>query len=184
MQAAQPKGTVSRALSALQHLGFIETIAGERQTLVRVVNWERLLDSWLETYRAPRAYAGGLVTARDGFDAVRQVAEELQKRDVPYFLSGLAAAAHYTKFGNFRRVLVYVDSLPSDVRERFNVSEDMRGRNILFVRDDGNAKIGVEQLGPYNFVSPYMTLMDLAHEPERAEEATEAMRRMIRGMWQ
>lgn len=183
IEAMQPKGTVSRALSTLQHLGFIQAIGGQKQMLFRVTHWERLLDAWLETYKAPRTYASGLVSARDGFDAMMQVASELQKRNVPHYFSGLAAAAHYTKFGSFRRVLVYVDTLPSESLERFNVSEDVRGRNILFLKDDANAKIGVDAFKNCNFVSPYITLMDLAREPERSEEATEAMRRMIKQFW-
>lgn len=183
IEATQPKGTVSRALSTLQHLGFIEAITDQKQALFRVTHWDRLLDAWLEAYKAPRTYASGLVSARDGFDAMTQVADELRKRNVPYYFSGLAAAAHYTKFGSFRRVLVYIDTVPSELRERFNVSDDTRGRNVLFLRDDGNAKIGADHVDNYNFVSPYVTLMDLTREPERSEEATEAMRRMIRQIW-
>lgn len=177
-----PKGTVSRALSALADLGFVE-IATKNRHIVHVAAWEALLDSWLERYRAPRPLAAGLVTARSGAEVLEAVTSGLMRQSISYAVSGLAAAAFYTQFGSYRRVLIYVDALPQAAQERFHLSDDMRGRNIIFRHWDPNAGLGATKVGSFVFSSPFLTLMDLASEPERAEEASEAVRQVVRSMW-
>lgn len=178
--AFQPKGAVSKSISVLQEMGLIEEVQVARTSRVRVTNWQALLDAWYETYKRPQPYGFGLSAAGDGVRTMKEISEVLNSSGTQAIFGGLSAAAEYTRFGGFRRVLVYVDSLSTKARLTFNVSDDPRGRNILFVRKDSNAEIGADQHGSLRLTSPYLTLLDLRFEPERSEEASEAMRRMIK----
>ncbi len=59
------------------------------------------------------------------------------------------------------------------------IEDDPRGRNIAIAWDEGNAPIGERQLGRATLVSPVLTYLDLASEPERAAEARKEMRRYL-----
>src|SRR5665213_2661932 len=144
-----------------------------------------LLDGWAEQYQPAKAIAFGLISSRSGEQTLHDVERKLAERNVKVTFTGLSAAAYYAHFGSFRRVRLYTSqTLDLAMRRVLNITEDSRGRNVAICLDNGQAHIG-RTVGtdgiPY--ASPVLAYLDLRDEPERAAEAAEALRRVLRDMW-
>jgi hypothetical protein len=178
------KGSLSRTLRALVEQGYVTTRREGRLEKLSVNEWSTLLDAWVEHYRAPNPTTIGLVASRRGEETLEKVRDVFVSHGIEPIFTGLPAAAAYTNFGAFRRVRLYVDKVPNrDIRARLNVTEDTRGRNVIVNVNDENARIGAREMGAFAYVSPILAYLDLHDEPERADEAREELRRVIRDMW-
>jgi hypothetical protein len=182
---ALDKGSLSRIIRALSDEHYVNVERQGRASVVTVTSWSTLLDAWAEQYRAPKAVAFGLLSSRSGEQTLHDVERRLSERNVAATFTGLPAAAYYARFGSFRRVRLYVPQAPDlDMRRALNITDDIRGRNVAICVDDGRARIG-RTVGtdgiPY--ASPVLTYLDLRDEPERATEAAESLRRVLRDMW-
>jgi hypothetical protein len=177
------KGSVSRILGALQTGGYVHADSSA-PSIVALAEPRTLLDAWAEHYRPRPPVAYGLLATRDGKQTEGRVHEILQAHDVNVIFSGLPAAAAYSSFGSFRRVLGYVDAgLDRAARDALMVSADHRGRNVVLVEDDGGAQIGAEVKRGRRYASPILAYLDLQREAERSDEAREELRRVIEAQW-
>lgn len=178
------KGYVSKIVAALSERGYTKQVISAVPTAIQVVDPTLLLDAWRERYKPEPPTSWGLVAARDGSETARKVAESLSDAGVAYAITGLGAAAHYTTFGSFRRVDVYIaKELPSSAASRLRTGTGERGRNVALYLDSANTSIGVVGDEPTRLASPVLTYLDLLHLPERSSEAAEEMRRYLDQQW-
>jgi hypothetical protein len=176
-------GYVTRILNALIDDGFVTERRVGRRRLVKVVDPQSLLTAWDEAYKRPEPFAYALLAAPDGFHARLRVATSLRTHGVRYAMTGLAAAAEYTRFGSFRRVTVYVPRSARSAKLDWAFEDDARGRNVAFVDEADVARIGSRELSGTTFASPILTYLDLRFDSERAEEARVELRRVIEKSW-
>ncbi len=179
------KGSLSRIIRALTEQRYVNMERQGRASVVTVASWSTLLDGWAEQYQPAKAIAFGLISSRSGEQTLHDVERKLAERNVKVTFTGLSAAAYYAHFGSFRRVRLYTSqTLDLAMRRVLNITEDSRGRNVAICLDNGQAHIG-RTVGtdgiPY--ASPVLAYLDLRDEPERAAEAAEALRRVLRDMW-
>lgn len=178
------KGYVSKIVAALSERGYVEQVASSGHTEIQVVRPMVLLDAWRERYKPEKPISWGLIAARDGPETSRKLAEILSSSGVPYAVTGLAAAAHYARFGSFRRVDAYIGkALPPSVALQLRAGTGERGRNVALYIDSANTSIGVTRAEDTCFSSSVLTYVDLAHLPERSSEAAEKMRRYLEQRW-
>jgi hypothetical protein len=178
------KGYVSKIVAALSAQGYIEQVSQRRSRALRVVDPLVLLDAWRERYKPKHPRLWGLVAARSGPEALGKAASGLSEARIDYAISGLGAAAHYTNFGSFRRVDVYIGEAPPErVSTRLNIGTNERGRNIAFHDDFSIASIGLNDADGTNFVSPILAYLDLTNLPERSAEASDEMRHYLVTRW-
>lgn len=178
------KGYISKILSELLRHGFVLKLSKGRLNEIHVVDPMVLLDAWSENYRGPAPTMWSLIAARDGVEAAHKLAHILRDADMTYALTGLAAAAEYSKFGSYRRVDAYIaEVLPDDIEHRLHLGGDQRGRNVAIHLDPANASIGALGSTELRLASSVITYLDLAHIPERSNEAREQMRRYLERQW-
>jgi hypothetical protein len=120
----------------------------------------------------------GHVPARSGLELLQRVGQELSAWGVPYAATGLGAAWLQAPFANFRLVTIYIAEWPSeDVLERLSWREDAEGANLWLVRPkDDDVFRGGGTTDGIPHVSAVQTYLDLKAQPERSEEAAEALR--------
>lgn len=178
------KGYISKIVTALSKKGYVEEISLKRSRALCVVDPVMLLDGWRERYNMKRPRFWGLLATHSGLETIKRSAKSLESAAVDYAISGLGAAAHYTGFGSFRRVDVYVSGAPPEaVASELNIGTNERGRNIAFHDDLANASIGLNRGDGIRFVSPILTYLDLSNLSERSEEAADEMRRYLVTQW-
>lgn len=178
------KGYVSKVVAELTNAGYIENRLDREERTITVGSPVVLLDAWAEHYKPKEVFARGLIAARDGFDAVDKLSAMLSAASIKFALTGLPAAAHYARFGAFRRADVYVArSLPDEVLKDLHAGADERGRNVFIKVDELGTSLGSAGEGMRRFASPVLTYLDLLHLPERSEEARDAMRAYLERQW-
>ncbi|MDB5072792.1 MAG: hypothetical protein JWM87_3903 [Candidatus Eremiobacteraeota bacterium] len=179
------KGSLSRIIRALSDERYVNVEHQRRASVITVASWSILLDAWAERYRPAKPVAFGLVSSRSGEQTLHDVERRLSEQNVTATFTGLPAAAYYARFGSFRRVRLYLPQSPDiEIRRTLNVADDVRGRNVAICVDDGRARIG-RTVGAdgVTYASPVLAYLDLRDEPERAAEAAESLRRVLREMW-
>jgi hypothetical protein len=92
----------------------------------------------------------------------------------------LAAAWAYEPFAAYRTATIYVKQRPGTVTMKLiGAREAAAGANLwLVVPNDAGVFAETRALDGIPCVSPLQTYLDLKEQPERAEEATEALRRV------
>ncbi len=183
-EAGLDKGYVSKIVQRLADDGYVRKRASFRARLVEVSEPLALFTAWRERYRTPQPRSFALLSGRDGFETTERAVQALVAHGTRYALTGLAAAAEYTRFGSYRRVRLYVDGPISDaVATQLELEDSSRGRNLWIAHPTGAQMIGLADRHGQTFVSPIVACLDLAGEPERAEEATTEMQRLIERLW-
>ena len=178
------KGYLSKIIRELSAQGYVEETSAQRWRSLRVTDPRVLLDAWRERYKPSPARLWGLVAARNGSEALDKTVQALVEADIQFVVGGLGAAAHYTHFGSFRRIDIFIDGALSDTAMvQLRASSIQRGRNVAFHDDFANAALGTTESSSARFTSPVLTYLDLSHLPERSEEAAEEMRRYILARW-
>lgn len=178
------KGYISKIVTALSEKGYVDQVSQQRSRAVRVVNPFVLLDAWRERYKAKRPRFWGLVAAHNGPEALGKAAKAISAAHIDYAITGFGAAAHYSNFGSFRRVDIYLgEALPEAVSAHLNVGTNERGRNVALHDDFSIASVGLSGAGEARFVSPVLAYLDLSNLPERSAEASDEMRRYLATRW-
>lgn len=178
------KGYVSKIITVLSERRYVEEISVGRSRTLRVIDPVVLLDAWRERYKMKRPQFWGLLATHNGSETTRRSARSLKDAAVDYAIGGLGAAAHYTHFGMFRRVDVYLNGAPPvALMSELNIGTTERGRNIAFHDDFANASLGRTLDDGIHFVSPILTYLNLSSLPERSEEASNEMRRYLIARW-
>jgi hypothetical protein len=170
------KGFTSRIISRLEEDGLV---AREPDGGIRPRDPDRLLDAWREDYDfAKHQIFRSHLAARSGEEALRLLAEGLQRQRVGHAATGLAAAWLLTRFAGFRLVTVYVAEHPAPkVLERLGLREEERGANVwLVVPKDEGVFQGAEESDRVVSVHPVQAYIDLKDQPERAKEAADHLR--------
>ncbi len=178
------KGYVSKIVTALSEQGYIDQVFQRRSFALHVNDPLVLLDAWRERYKPKHPRFWGLVAAHNGSEALGKAVKALSGARIDFAITGLGAAAHYTNFGSFRRVDVYIgEALPAAVSAKLNIGTNERGRNIALHDDFSIASIGLNDADGTRFVSPVLAYLDLSNLPERSAEASDEMRRYLVTRW-
>ena len=175
------EGHVSRIIGKLVDTGLVER-ADEG---IRVVDADLLLDAWREEYRFDRhTVIPGHVAARSGIELVHSLAGKLSEFEVPYAVTGLAAAWLWTKHAGFRISTMYLSGFPSTaLLSDLGFRDAPRGANTwLVVPNDQGVFHGSSQLEGIRCIHPVQVYLDLAGHPERSQEAADELRsRLLMG---
>lgn len=166
-------GYVSRTVSRLVASGLLAREKGR----VTVPDRKLLVDAWREAYRfsahdVVRCHSH----ARSGEELAERVGAALEPI-ARHAFTGLAAAWQLTHFAAYRLVTVYVDApVSTDLLDRLEAREEPRGANLWLVRPaDSGVFIGQPNAGGLQCVSAVQAWLDLEDQPERAQEAAEAL---------
>jgi hypothetical protein len=172
------KGFVSRTLRRLETGGFVERETGGT---IRVSDPAKLLAAWRAAYDFQRhRIIRAVVAARSGPDLLQQVASSLHDAQLRFAATGLAAAWVYAPFATYRIATLYLEREPASATMKLLGAREMTaGANLwLVVPADDGVFDGAREVGGIPVVSPLQTYLDLAAQPERAEEAAEELRRV------
>jgi hypothetical protein len=177
-KTAVDKGFVSRTVQRLEQAGFV---ARDESGLVRATAPGELLAAWRAAYDFSRHdITRAVIAARSGPDVLSRASGALRRMDVRHAATGLAAAWVYEPFAAYRTATVYVERQPSEATlKALGAREAPSGANLwLVVPNDQGVFAEARDVGGLPCVSPLQTYLDLKGQPERAEEAAEALRRV------
>jgi len=172
-------GYVSRICRRLENEQLIERNA---ERAVRARDPGVLLDAWQARYDFQKHdLIRGHVSARSGEELAGRVANACDSRNVPYALTGLAAAWRLAPFAGYRLVSVYVNKRVNDsFLSSINWRGDERGANLWLVRpNDDGVFHGQSEIDGVSCVSAVQTYLDLRAMPERADEAASHLREAL-----
>lgn len=171
------KGFLSRTVQRLEQAGFV---ARDENGLIRATAPGELLAAWRAAYDFSRHdITRAVVAARSGRDVLDRVSKVLRSMEVRHAATGLAAAWAYEPFAAYRTSTVYVERRPGeDALREMGAREAPSGANLwLVVPNDQGVFAEARDVGGTPCVSPLQTYLDLKGQPERAEEAAEALGR-------
>ncbi len=167
---------VSRVVRKLRALGLVENTPNG----VRVVDPDRMLESWRDEYRFDRhRILKGHISAPISMPVVEVIGKALTRYGVRYAVTGLAGAWAYTQFASHRLSTVYVDAEPTDeMLADLGFRGESRGANTWFVLpNDEGVFDGSNIVGGTWCAHPVQVYLDLKAHPERSAEAAEELRR-------
>lgn len=176
-EANVDKGFVSRIVQRLEHAGLLVRDADGR---VHANDPGQLLAAWRASYDFSRHdITRAVVASRSGTDTLLRANRALQDAGLRHAATGLAAAWAYVSFAAYRTATVYVERRPNtEVMRQMGAREASAGTNLwLVVPNDEGVFAQAQIVGGTPCVSPLQTYLDLKGQPERAEEAAEALRR-------
>jgi len=178
------EGYASRVLGKMRDEGVI-LVEGNR---LRLVDRLAMLDAWRSEYEFLE-----LVHVRKGHLSVESgqtlaVLAERLNETCDYAMTGLGAAALMTGFGNHRLVTSFVASAPDDAMLRsLGIRPEERGANVWLAQPKDDAVFwGAHTLegSSVRCAAKLQVYLDLKAQPERAEEATTAIREELKRQWQ
>lgn len=155
-----------------------ELILKEQRSL-RVRDPNLLLRAWQEQYRFDKhEIIRGHVAARNGEALLQTVSTTLASQQLEHAATGLAGAWLLSHFAMFRLATVYVRKRPRDeTLQAMEFREQTAGANLwLVVPNDEGVFERTRHVEDLPCVSPLQVYLDLASQPERAEEAAERLR--------
>ena len=170
-------GHVSRLVKRLTKA---DLVAKESDGLIVVPSPSRLLDAWREGNAHRHEVIEGHLPGRSGEERARRLDDALNRKGRPsgHALTGLAAAWAYTGASGFRSVACYVKG--RDAVERLDDAgfrDHSEAPNLrLMIPDDVGVFDGARTVDGLRCVAPAQAYVDLAGEPERAEEFAESLR--------
>jgi hypothetical protein len=173
------KGYVSKLLTRLGDAGFVEWIEAERGHGYQLLDRERLLSAWRESYSfKDQRIIRGSVAERTPEGVLRRLVGPLGRGARDVAITGLAAAWHYDRHAGFRLSSIYVSPLPDEASlSAVGFREVESGANVWLVEPaDAGVFWGCVEEDGLSYVSPLQAYLDLKDHPERAEEAADSLR--------
>jgi len=169
------EGYTSRVVRKLIENQFV----ARKREGIRIRDADRLLDAWHEVYRFDKhTLLPGHIAAGSGERLAHAVAGSLAANNVPYAITGLAAAWAWTRHASFRLLTVYLREHPSaKLTTSLGFRKESRGANIwLVVPNDQGVFHGAQLVRGMRCVHPVQAYLDLKDHPERAREAADELR--------
>lgn len=169
-------GLASRVIRRLVADGLL---ARDDDDSIVVPDAALLLDAWREHYRFDKHHViRGLIAARTGEAAIRQMAAIAASEEWRHAATGLAGAWLLDHFAAFRLATLFIDRLPSEeALERMGFRQEERGANAwLVVPADDGVFVGASGQGGIQCAHPVQVLLDLKGHPERSAEAAAHLR--------
>jgi hypothetical protein len=173
------EGFTSRIVRQLEEKRLVER---NKNGAVKVANFDAMLDGWREAYDFSKHHiVRGHVAARSSDELLRQLVEQLKRRQIEHAATGLAGAWLLNQFVGFRLVVCYVGQVPPDeARQSMGLHEEQRGENVwLVVPNDEGVFHGVAESEGIRCVHPVQVYLDLKDHPERSAEAAEQLRQKL-----
>jgi predicted RecB family endonuclease len=173
------EGFTSRIVRGLEEQRLI---AREPDGTVRVSTYDTLLDAMREAYDfSKHQIVRGHLAVRSGDEAMRRLAESLQRENIEYAATGLAGAWLWSGFVGFRLVVLFVSELPdAKACGQMGFHEIERGENVWLVQpDDAGVFDGSEVRDGIFCAHPVQIYLDLKDHPERSTEAADELRKKI-----
>ena len=171
-------GYTSKVARRLEDLDLVHR---HDNNAVAPVSREALLDAWAGENAYRHEVVAGHVSGRSGEERARRLADVLNQNGISHAFTGLAAAWAYTHAASFRSVSCYVaresNSDPAAVAATIGFRTDTEAPNLrLLIPDDDGVFDGARVVEGLRCVAPQQVYVDLAHEPERADEFAAAIR--------
>ncbi len=169
------EGYTSRVVRKLIENRFIS----RQRKGIEVRDADLLLDAWREVYRFDKhTLLPGHIAAVSGEGLAHAAAQTLAENDVPYAITGLAAAWAWTRHASFRLLTVYLHEHPSaKLTTSLGFRKESRGANTwLVMPNDEGVFHGAQQVNGIRCVHPVQAYLDLKDHPERAREAADELR--------
>lgn len=157
-----------------------ELVARGTDGKLSLADYDTMLDAWSEAYdftkhRIVRAH----IAARSGEEALRRVADNLERSNLTWAATGLSGAWLVNPFASFRLSTFFVSQIPPSL-EAMGMREESRGENIwLVVPNDHGVFDGAADFGGIRCVHPVQIYVDLKGHPERSAEAAEDLRARV-----
>lgn len=168
------EGYTSRVVARLHDDHLLER---NEDGAVRARDPNLLLDAWREAYDfGKHDLLTGHIAARSGGALMNNLADVL--RDQGGAITGLGAAWLLTHFAGFRLVTAYLREPPEPAfLDRIGFRQEERGANVwLVVPNDEGVFHGEALQDGIPCVHPVQVYLDLAAQPERAEDAAAELR--------
>jgi hypothetical protein len=172
-------GFTSRIVKRLVEDGLL---ARDKNRAIRVVDPDRLLDAWRETYDFTKhTLIKGVIAARESGALVQLLGEAFEKAGLKHAATGLAGAWRLSPFAGFRIATFFVEQRPSDeVMKALYFREEPRGANVwLAVPNDEGVFDGAREVDGVSCAHPVQVYLDLLGHPERAQEAAVELRKQL-----
>ena len=138
-----------------------------------------MLDAWAEVYAFEKhTVLRGHITSRTSEELLVSLGRALDRVDVRYAATGLAAAWLHTEFAGFRLVTLFVEHYLDDVLlHELGFREEPRGANVwLVIPNDEGVFDGSAKKQNVSCVHPVQAYLDLLAQPERAKDAAAELR--------
>lgn len=181
-------GFASRVLRTMTDDGMLK----REGDLLSLNNKLAVLDAWRAEYDFDEhAVVKGHLSVRDGgSETLGELLVRLHAEGDQHAVTGLAAAAMQTQFGEFRLVSVYVRELPDPDRLRaLGIRSESRGANVWLIQPKDDAvfwsvpKVTTHALKVIPVVHPLQVYLDLKAQPERSAEASASVRSALEKRW-
>jgi hypothetical protein len=174
LQSGLDEGFTSRIIRSMQAQ---DLVVRNEAGAVKAANPELMLEAWREAYHFDKhRIVKGHIAARSGTEVLKAVAEAMDKKGLTYAATGLAGAWLLDQFAGFRLTVVYYEGDIENSLEHLHFREESRGANVWIVRPNDNGVFhGSSLRGGIRCVHPVQAYIDLKQQPERAEEASEAL---------
>jgi hypothetical protein len=142
------------------------------------------LDEWAKQYRFERNQVTGYYSLSPVAECESQLAELCQQRRGRYALTAFSGAARLAPAVRYQRVTAYVDGNPDALANRLGWKRVENGANIhLLTPYDEGVFFESQDVGGIQTVSPVQIYLDLQNQHSRAEEAAQAIRKVIEKSW-
>jgi len=174
------RGTVSRHVRRLAQAGFVTTGGRGRGACWRVEDPDLMLNAWRAAYDFERHdIRRGHIPALAGPNLLGHIAEVVERHELPYAATGLAAAWLIAPFATYRLVTVYLPAwLPAKLLDELGFVAEPRGANTWLVHaSDEGVFMGTEVADGIRHVNSVQAYLDLKAQPERSAEAAEELSR-------
>jgi hypothetical protein len=168
------EGFTSRIVRGLEEQGLV-TRAPDGQ--VSVLDYDALLDAWLEAYEfSKHKISRGHIASRSSDEVLKRISGSTEEGS--YAVTGLAGAWFYSGFAGFRIVAVYVKKMPSaEWKRKVGFLDSERGENVWLIQpDDDGVFQGSRIVDGVRCVHPVQVYLDLKNHPERSKDAAAELR--------
>ena len=156
--------------------------AGE--TGIRLSDPRVALDEWASQYRFDRNQVANYYSLSDVAKCESQLAELCQQRKIRYALTAFSGAARLAPSVRYQRAVIYVDGNPDTIADRLGWKRVESGANInLLTPYDEGVFFDCSEIGGIQTATPVQVYLDLQSYHSRAEEAAQAVRKVIEKSW-
>jgi len=176
---------------SLGQVSNVKTLLDDREWLIttndgfKTKEPESLLNEWTMNYKFRRNTVRNYYTLKTLADIEADLAEEGEKENITYALTGFSGAVRYAPMVRYQRAMAYIADDPDKVASRLSLKEVSSGANItLLMPYDEGVFYGKQSIDGVQVASPVQVYLDLMNMKSRGEEAALAvLDKVIKKSW-